>query len=306
MPKVNLKISIVGAGNVGSVIASLLYERGIPIVTIIDSDINAAKKLAGIVKCVNYSTKVSDINKTTNLLFITTPDDEISKTSKKITIAYQLNFKNLTVLHTSGVHTSKILSPFKKRGARTLSFHPIQSFPKNKPLDKLKKSFNNIHIGIEGERSTRKLALMLATLLKCNPVFIDSRKKTLYHVACVFASNYISSILNAVSKISERLMLDKNWSDIFLPLLNTTIKNAAHSSPIDSLTGPIERGDINTIKMHIKALKIFLPELLQLYLHLAFETANLALQKGSINTLQYKQFEKLLDNKKPSQKRRRS
>ncbi len=297
MPYKNIKTSIIGAGAVGSVIASLLFDRKISVVSIIDTNKAKARKLAKKLGCKNYSTDISGLSKTTNFLFITTPDDKIHTVTKQIVNESPLNFRNLTVLHTSGVHTSDILSPFKKKGSEILSFHPIQSFPKNFSVKKQKKSFKNIYIGIEGSANGQKTGSYLARLLDCNPVVLDKRTKPLHHIACVFASNYISTLLNAISKLNRRMNGNKNWADVYLPLMRTTIDNSRESGPANSLTGPIERGDHKTVMIHLQSLETYIPELLNLYIRLALDTANLAYQKGSLRVDQYKEFKKIFHKK---------
>ena len=282
-----LKISVVGAGRVGSAIAFALSKRGYQIVSVVDKNVKAASRLAEKVNCKKFSYNASDINKDTELLFITTPDDAIVKVVKEISSNKKLNFKKLIVAHTSGVHTSDSLKPLKSKGATTFSFHPVQSFPKNISLNQLEKILKDIYLGFEGEKNAFPIASRLAAELGGKIVSIDKKLKPLYHIACVFASNYIVANLSIVSEISSLLKFDKNWSNVFRPLTNSTIENALKLSPMEALTGPIERGDIDTVKMHVDVLQKFAAHLTPFYLILGVETARLALIKGSLNPEQF-------------------
>jgi predicted short-subunit dehydrogenase-like oxidoreductase (DUF2520 family) len=277
-----LKISVVGAGKVGSAILQNLSKKGYPVVSIIDKNIKSALRLATKVECKKYSYNTSDIDKETEMLFITTPDDVIAKVAKEISADKKLKFKNMFVAHTSGVQTSAVLKPLKSKGATVFSMHPIQSFPKDISINRLEKNIQNIYFGFEGEAGTYSIASRLASELGGKIISIDKKLKPLYHIACVFASNYIVTNLNIVSEISSLLKIDNNWSDVFRPLTYSSIENALTLSPKEALTGPIERGDLETVKMHIEALKKYAPDLMSYYLLFGVETARLARAKGSL------------------------
>ncbi len=289
------KTSIVGAGKVGSVIGTLLCEKGFPIKSVVDINLKAATQLARRVKCSQISDSLSGIHNDTQLLFITTPDDVTVTVAKQIAAESCLNFKNLTVIHTSGVHTSGVLSPLKKRGSTTFSLHPIQSFPKNVSIKELNKSIRGIYFGIEGDKKKIILASHLVSLLGGRSFFLTKSEKPLYHLACVFASNYIITILNVVSEISATLKLKENWARVFLPLIITVLENGLTTTPRQALTGPIERGDFKTLKVHMKELKKKLPHISNFYKVLAVETARIAYLKGSISKQQYKEINNLLE-----------
>ncbi len=285
-----LKISVVGAGSVGSAILQNLSKKGYPIVSIIDKNLKAASRLTRKVKCKKYSYITSDIDKETEMLFITTPDDVIAKVAKEISANKKLKFKNLFVAHTSGVQTSDVLKPLKSKGATTFSLHPIQSFPKNISLNQLEKNVQNIYFGFEGEAGAYPIASRLVSELGGKIISIDKKLKPLYHIACVFASNYIVTNLSIVSEISSLLKIENNWSNVFRPLTYSSIENTLKLSPKEALTGPIERGDLETVKIHIESLEKYAPDLMSFYLILAVETARLARAKGSLTTEQFSSF----------------
>lgn len=282
MPPTKFKISVVGAGRVGSAMSSLLFENGSTILSIIDVNKKAARKLASSVNCKQVSTDVSDIHLKTQIIFITTPDDQISNVAQKISSIKNLNFKKLTVIHTSGVYTSEILSPLARKGASVLSFHPIQTFPANKTNRELQKSLKGIYFGIEGNKKIHYISQQLVKTFRGKSVFISKKDKPLYHLACVFASNYIVTALNALSEATEKLKFKVSWVDVFIPLINTSLKNVFTTSPLAALTGPIERGDIKTIELHLKSLAEVAPHLITYYVGMGIETARLARRKRTI------------------------
>lgn len=282
MPSTIFNISVVGAGRVGSAMSSLLFEKGSTVLSIVDVNKKAARKLGKSVNCKQVSTDVSDIHPKTEIIFITTPDDQIANTAQKISSIKNLNFKKLTVIHTSGAHTSNILCPLAKKGASVLSFHPIQTFPANKSNRELQKNLEGIYFGIEGNKKIHHISEQLVKIFRGKLVHISKKDKPLYHLACVFASNYIVTALNALSEATEKLKFKVSWMDVFTPLINTSLKNVFASSPSAALTGPIERGDIKTIESHLKSLAAVAPHLITYYISMGIETARLARQKRTI------------------------
>jgi predicted short-subunit dehydrogenase-like oxidoreductase (DUF2520 family) len=285
-----LKISVVGAGRVGSAIAYSLFKSGYPVLSVIDKNVKAASRLAVKVKCKKYSYSASDVDKDTELILITTPDDAIGTVAKEISANKKLKFKKLTAVHTSGVHTSDVLKSLTSKGVTAFSLHPVQSFPKNNSLNQLEKSIKGIYFGFEGDKKSFMTASLLAGVLGSKIISIEKKMKPLYHAGCVFASNYFVTNLSIVSEIASVLKVERNWANIFSPLINSTIENALKMSPIESLTGPIERGDVDTIKMHIESLNKYLPHLTMFYLILGLETARLALIKGSLTSEKFNLF----------------
>ncbi|MDI6802904.1 MAG: DUF2520 domain-containing protein [Bacteroidota bacterium] len=301
MPSTKFNISIVGAGRVGSAMSSLLFEKGSTVLSIVDVNKKAARKLANSVNCKQVSTDVSDIDPKTQIIFITIPDDQIAITAQKISSVKNLNFKKLTVIHTSGVYTSEILSPLAKKGASVFSFHPIQSFPANQSIRDLKKSLKGIYFGVEGNKKIHHISQELVKTFRGKSVFISKKDKPLYHLACVFASNYIVTALNALSEAVEKFKFKSGWIDVFTPIINTSMKNVFTTSPLVALTGPIERGDIKTIELHLKSLAAIAPHLITYYIGMGIETARLARQKRTITNEHFLElinlFKSFLKNK---------
>jgi predicted short-subunit dehydrogenase-like oxidoreductase (DUF2520 family) len=84
------------------------------------------------------------------------------------------------------------------------------------------------------------------------PFRIGSKDKALYHLAGVYSSNFlVGNLFNAFSLFNSK---DKKPADIFKTTSYTTLKNGFELSPAKSLSGPVDRGDIYTIKKHLEAL----------------------------------------------------
>jgi predicted short-subunit dehydrogenase-like oxidoreductase (DUF2520 family) len=78
-----------------------------------------------------------------------------------------------------------------------------------------------------------------------------------------------------------------------MPLINGTVKNIENIGIPKALTGPIARGDFTTILKHLDCLEEMAPELTKLYSWLGFYTAQIALEKGTIDTRSMEEFQKV-------------
>lgn len=279
------KISIVGVGAVGSTLGALLFEKGFEIVSIVNRTAKPALALAKVVQCKKVSTSAADISPKTEMLLLAVSDDALPDSVRQC--AKYVRAKRLLVVHTSGVHSLDVLTPLQRKGALVGSLHPIQSFPKTKSLRERVKSVQGISFGVEGEKKALETIQRIVRTLGGRSVVIPKGMKPLYHVACVFASNYTVTLLNAVEEAAKSLGLDHQWREMMLPLFTTTVENALKSSPREALTGPIVRNDVHTIEMHLETLQKFAPQLLPMYSVLGIETARLARHSGNLTSEQF-------------------
>lgn len=221
-----------------------------------------------------------------NLIFICVPDREIEKVSKELSSS-KLNWKGKYVFHCSGLLTSDLLIPLKKKGAFTASFHPIQSFAQKKPDEN---KFKGIYFGIEGEGEAIILAKEIIQHLEGKYLILSKENKPFYHLACTIASNFLIAILNLAMELMKEINLSEELTFQSLqPLIQGTIENADKLGVKSALTGPVVRGDIDTIKSHLKALKKN-PNELRIYQELSLYALNITQSKLNstiVNSLKY-------------------
>lgn len=282
------KVSIVGAGVVGSTLGALLFEKGFEIVSIINRSAAPALSLAKATKCRKVSGSDADVSPDTEFLLFAVSDDVLPDVIRQCAKNSQL--RKPLVAHTSGVHSIEVLKPFQRQGFMVASLHPIQSFPKTKSLRERMKSVRGIHFGVEGEGKALAMIQHIVYALGARTLVIPQGVKPLYHATCVFASNYVVTLLNAVAEASQALGFNKEWREFVLPLFTTSVGNALTTSPREALTGPIVRNDIHTIELHLGALQKFAPQLVPLYCVAGIETARIARQNGNLTTEQFRNF----------------
>ncbi len=128
----------------------------------------------------------------------------------------------------------------------------MQTFPSTKVVD-----IANCSVAIEAEKKEVKDFLnKLALDLHLKPFLLKPGNKIYYHLAGVFASNFLVGNLFSSEKMFRLSKKGKaNFNDIINSIVYSTINNVKESGASKALSGPIERGDYETIEKHLKALK---------------------------------------------------
>lgn len=246
-------VAIIGTGRLGTSLGIALHRKGIPVAAISDRSPEAARESGGLID--DPSTLITDPERAAaaaDVIFLTVPDDSLTAVVSQLRNAH-LPWKGKTVFHCSGMHASNLLQPLRNRGARTASFHPIQSFAKK---DNDPESFRGITFGLEGDAEALDQARSLIAILGGQVLVMDPEDKPLYHAACSMASNLFTVLVGlAVDLLKENGMESETAFSALLPLIRGTLKNMSESGPRQSLTGPLSRGDVDTVAGHLKALE---------------------------------------------------
>lgn len=265
-------ISIIGKGKLGSSLFRALKESG---------------KYEVYLAAENSTTPINtNIINQSELIFICTQDRKISDVVK-VLFSAKFNLKGKIIYHTSGSLLSDLLKKLKIKGASTASFHPIQTFA----FSSEKSLFRNIFIAVEGSTRAVKTASTIAKSLGAETFIVKKDKKILNHINCVIASNFLCTLMANLKPLPGKNKL-KYYKELSLQSINNIFSRGA----VESLTGPFERSDLNTIISHINYLKKN-KRLLRFYLFMGIETAKIALEKKSISTEQFesilREFEKI-------------
>ncbi len=276
------KITIIGAGTVGSAFAVALYEKGYPIIGIISRTGSSAIKLAHAVKCKNVSTQIADIPLNTEIIFIAVPDRSIREVAAELAKVKKIKFNKLFIVHCSGAHSVDVLDPLKRRTALVGSIHPVQTFPSSGKPSRLQSKLKGIYYGIEGNPEAIDKIQQIVENLGGKSIVLPKELKPLYHVACVMASNYLTMFLNTITELTKKLEMKASWAEVFGPLMMTTMENVIQSSALLALTGPIVRNDFETLDLHLRTLNEYAPQFLPIYTIGGIEVARIAKENGKI------------------------
>jgi predicted short-subunit dehydrogenase-like oxidoreductase (DUF2520 family) len=283
-------ISIIGAGNVGKVLGYALKEKGYRIQAAAAKTEASREEAAKLLGCLVFEDPVKAAADA-EIVFITTPDRLIEEVCEQM--AAQDGFREgQLVLHTSGAHSSSVLLSAGKKGARVISFHPLQTFP---GLEVGLRSLPGTFYAVEGDKEAYPLAEKLVTALEGKMLSIPTGMKALYHAAACVACNYLSSLMDMAILMYKPLGIPPEQAmEALSPLIDSTLKNIKELGTEKALTGPIARGDLSTINAHLKQLEELLPDLLPLYKELGIYTAGLAVRKGTLQEEGQEALKKLL------------
>ena len=287
------RIAIVGCGRVGSALAKFLSEAGYKLSGFASKSFSSAKKLADLTTTGHFTKIPWEITKKADIVFLTTPDSVISNICSSI--AFNDGFKrDSVVLHCSGSLPSTILSSAKTCDAFIGSMHPMQSFALNGGNGS---PFHGIIFAVEGDIQALHIAAKISSDLGADCIPIKTEDKSLYHAAAVVASNYLVTLLSLAFRLIEHAGISGSdtWR-VLKPLIEGTLSNIEKAGIPAALTGPIARGDIETVKRHIEAIEKKSPELLDLYNTLGFHTIGIAESKGTLSKKSANILKSLFEN----------
>lgn len=244
-----IRIGFIGPGKVGINLGRYFTHKGLKLSGFYGKNNENTIKAANITKSKFYK-NIKEIIEESDIIFITTPDDIISIIANELSL---LNLNNKSICHTSGACKSNILCNAKNSGAFVYSIHPIFAFPnKNISLTELEK----IYFSIEGDIKEDSLVLNLLKSIGNNFFVRDTDTSSIYHLGNVFISNLTLSLLELGVNYFKILGLSEEEAlKAVKPLIYGNLDNIFTKGFVNSLTGPVVRGDVKTIKNHLSVLK---------------------------------------------------
>jgi predicted short-subunit dehydrogenase-like oxidoreductase (DUF2520 family) len=199
--------------------------------------------LDGALQCLNDAGAISDI------VWICHTDDALAETAKLL--AHKPGWAGKIVLHSSGALTSDVLSPLKRKGASTASLHPMMTFvPGATPR------MDEVPFAVEGDSRAVAVARRIVRDLGAESFAVKKTAKPLYHALGSFSSPLIVAALVTAERVGRGAGLSASQTRrIMGPILRQTMKNYAERGAAAAFSGPIKRGDVNTVLRHLKELK---------------------------------------------------
>lgn len=240
-----LRICLIGAGNVATHLAPALAGVA-DLVQIVSRGGASARRLAeGIPGCA-AAEGTEGLVPDADLYLIATADDAIAGI-----VSSTPDFPGVWA-HTSGSVPGEVFAGHKSRYG---SFYPLQTFSRDVPVD-----MRQVPFFIEG--NTPQVTEMLAGLagrISDSVTLADSALRHDLHVAAVFACNFVNQLWADADALLRRRGLNIGYLS---PLIAATAGKLADASPVDAMTGPARRGDLNVIENHLASLP---PELAGTY-----------------------------------------
>jgi predicted short-subunit dehydrogenase-like oxidoreductase (DUF2520 family) len=277
-------VAIIGAGRVGSSVGYLLRRAGYTVTSVAARTAASAEKAAAFIGAGKATADVVQAAAAAEVVFITTPDRAIREVCETIAAAKVLK-PGMLVVHMSGAHSLGLLDAAKDRGTDRAVLHPLQSLAsKEQGIRTLPGSYFRVEADAAAQAAAREIVKALGGIELVMPKWSsDKESAALYHAGAVAVSNYFVALVDYGLKFYEALGADKQEAlKAVLPLIKGTLQNIETLGIPDALTGPIMRGDTETVQDHLAAMRKRTPELVSLYRVLARQTVSVARDKGSI------------------------
>lgn len=279
------RISIVGAGNLACALAKALLRAGYKIDQIISRDggasLRRARRLAPEVGASVEVAKREQLR--ADVIWFCVPDAAIAVAAEALKGAG--NWRGRVALHSSGALTSDALAELRRRGALVASVHPLMTFVRGS-----RPELAGVPFAIEGDRSAVRVAREIVLGLRGQPVSILKRNKEAYHAWGMFASPLLTALLAATERVAAAAGVRRNLArERMLPILKQTLENYATLGAPQSFSGPIVRGDVETVQKHLATLRA-VPGAREVYVALArvalrdLPTKNHAAMERMLNT----------------------
>lgn len=271
-------ISFIGAGKVGSALGLYFQKKGFEIGGYYSRNYQHALNTSIATDSKAFKS-IPELLAQSSMVWITVSDDALSDVANELSqLALPLHVK--AFVHTSGVYSAEVLKPIKDKGFATYSAHPLMAFG---IAEESVNQLNGVYFSLEKSNEVNNKDAD-EEYLKCffeetgNPtIYIDAKKKELYHCAASVLSNYLVTLLNLSYEMFAHTGMSKTAiKSATAPLLKSTLRNIAENDDMkDALTGAIKRGDRTTVMKHLQILEKEMPDKTRLYKELGKETMNM-------------------------------
>lgn len=271
------KVTVIGAGIVGTSIAYLLQEKGWPIAAVASRTIGSLKRARKFLKADLFTLDAAEAARQGEVIFISTRDDVIQPLAEKI--ASEKGFKKgQFAFHFSGALSTQALKPAQLAGASVGSIHPMQTFA---DIDMAISLIPGTVFGVMADEKATAVAREIVEALGGKMVKVKDEDKPLYHTAACITCNYLVALMDVAMGLYRHLGVDEReaWQAM-KPLVEGTLSNIESKGTVEALTGPIARGDVETVKGHLRAIEETFPQLLPFYMEMGKVTAEVARKRG--------------------------
>ncbi|GAA4284678.1 DUF2520 domain-containing protein [Brevibacterium daeguense] len=279
-----LGVGIIGCGRVGAVMGRALREAGhalIGVTATSEASLDRAEAMLPGVPVLDIETVVERAE----LVLFTVSDDVLPELVSGL--AQLGRFKaGQIIMHCAGRYGTEVLAPAAGSGAIPIALHPALSFTGTSiDLPRLREAT----IAVTAARTVLPIGQALVVEIGAEPIVVPEADRALYHAALAHASNHTVTILSQSLEMLTGLGVE-NPARVLTALVEASVGNTLQAGP-SALTGPVSRGDIDTVTAHLDALGELAveqgsTEVRDAYRCLAKATAARAVRNGTISDAQ--------------------
>jgi predicted short-subunit dehydrogenase-like oxidoreductase (DUF2520 family) len=269
------RFCVIGPGRLGATVIAGLVEAGLTVAAVgvhadDDADLGSTPKRL----------RVADVPLEADAWWLAVPDDEIYAVAGRLAAALPVSRRSPRpplAIHSSGLGSVQLLKPLAQQGARTLCLHPLQTFSGEARAELLRQVPCAVTATEEGDAL---LGDELAGRLGLRPFRLADEKKALYHVAATMGCNLLVALESEAKRLMDAAAGDEEGLEHLAPLLRTTLDNllrgVGDEALSHALTGPVARGDVGTVRAHLRLLESRSPRTALAYRSLSLEALTLA------------------------------
>jgi predicted short-subunit dehydrogenase-like oxidoreductase (DUF2520 family) len=251
------RVAIIGAGRLGTGLTRALEGAGCSVALL--------GREAG-----SWGRGIAD----RELLLLAVPDDAIGEVAEQLAGVGELG-TDLVVLHTSGARDRGVLAPLIGRVGGLGSFAPAQTIAD--PATAAER-LRGAYAVLEGDPVAIAAGKRLAAALGMHPAEVPARAKPAYHAGATMVANLGVGLAGMAARVAwEGGVPAELASQIYLPLWRGAVANVEVMGAVAALTGPVRRGDVETIRRHLALLE---GEVRSTYVTLSLEALRLARAAG--------------------------
>lgn len=268
------KLGIIGAGRVGTALATLWYEAGLKVVAVSSLHMESAETLAAALEGAR-AVPTDEIAALCDVVVICVPDDVISMLAMNLA---RQDWAGRLVVHVSGATAVAALEPLRLQGAMIGGMHPALAFAS---VEAARREIPEAAFALEAaEPYALNMLEDLVGVLRGRVILLQAETRPIYHAALAILSNYTVTLYAVAERLLNEVQAESNTArELLLSLLRSTVVNIEQAGIPDALTGPLVRGDVQTIRAHIQALA-FDSDLQELYRNLGRHTLPMVQARG--------------------------
>ncbi len=210
----------------------------------------------------------------TTAVILSVPDEVLPEISE-VLAAHGEAPKGCVAFHLSGALGADPLAPLLARGYGVGTLHPLQSL-----ADPVLggEQLQGATFAVSGDPAAVATARRLLHHLESPCITVPVARRPLYHAAAVFASNYLAGLVATAGRLMVQAGVpEEDALNAILPLARGSLENLGRLGLSRGLTGPVARGDVETVRLHLRSLG---PRERSLYAVLGLEILNLAREAG--------------------------
>lgn len=274
-----LSIGVVSAGRVGAVVGAAWAAAGHHVIAASGVSRESVRRAAALLPEVPLRAP-DEVVAGVDLALLAVPDDVLPGLVRGLAAAGSFRAGQI-VVHTSGAHGVSVLAPATEHGVLPLALHPVMTFTgRVEDVARL----TGAAVGVTatpGDEVGWSVGAALVVEMGAEPVRIAEEVRPLYHAALAHGANHLITLVRDCVQTLERAGIQPA-ERLVAPLLSAALDNALRHGD-RALTGPVARGDVQTVRTHLRVLAEDDPELAATYRVLAVRTARRAAAAGLLS-----------------------